>query len=356
MNAVIGFMLHGWRPLRIIALSFAILVAAEVMGHMFSHRLGPGRTMPDSEIDTKRILAWQLAESGVPVRVLVLGNSTANAGVVPEIIKHQLDGNANTFNGALSGYDYSIHQAITERIYLPLLRPQVVILCVTIMDFNLNEKGFSDNSRSLEDSTAWSLLMGAPSPTLNGLLYEYSALFRYSFSFQHWLRCSLSPSKRSEADNRWGAVPFDGSANPLAQIRGEVVNHLKDFEIGGQSREEMFALAKALRSRGLKPLIVNMPLSPKLWRLYPPIEADYKKYLEALNNQCRTFGFPLLDLHRILNLDEEAFVDEYHANELGRLEISRAIAKKLLIMIATTRNPLPSSDNDRIFRADVPGF
>jgi hypothetical protein len=309
--------------------AFAILVAAESIARLVSPRIGPALSNLDSQLDNKRTLAWQLARGGTRAQVLVLGNSTAYVGVVPEIVRKELPEGMTVFNGALAGYDYSIHKAFTEQFYLPLLSPKILVLCTTMMDFNLNESGFAENSRILEKSVPWSLLMDASTYSPQVLLYRWSALFRYSLNVQQWLRLSLGTARLYGTEDPFGFTPCDGNASPDERIRPLVIQHLQNFEIGGFSRSSLFQMVGDFRKNGFEILLVNMPVSPKLSRLLPTFETDYRRYAEDLYRKCEEYEIQLLDLNRVLSLQESDFADEYHANSSGRERISQAIGQRL---------------------------
>lgn len=319
----------------VIGFCLAVLILCEAALRITSLRLGPARTSTDSEVDYKRILAWRLAARDKKAHVLIVGNSTAAGGVVPKIVMDELGGRVNVFNGALSGYDYTIHKPVCDRFYIPVLHPEVVVLCAVMMDFNVNEAAFLEMGRALEKSEAWALLMDKPTSDPQIILYRVSALFRYGVNFQRWLHYVLRQSNSKGPQDPLGSEEYLGKVvGPGEPVREIILKHLQQFKIGGQSRSALFEMAKTLQNQGIGILVVNLPLSPKLWRLLGErFSEDYSRYIQDLRTECARAGIKILDLHEELHLEEKVFYEEYHTNHTGNERISRAIGQELKNMV-----------------------
>lgn len=315
---------HRLLVLGLVAVAFAAL--ANILLSANSARLGPGRVQRASSLDTKIGLAWALRDDGTVIDTVILGNSTADCGLDPDVMGDSSNGNVSSFNGALPGYDYEVHRPILRCVYDPLLAPRRLILGVSMMDANRNERGFRRNVENLISDPQWSLYLREAGGGVRESLFRHLALHRYGLTIQHSLRQALRAESRP---NPRGVSRFGEIAEPARPLRGEALGHFDSYALGGRSLDSLTCLIEEAQSEGRLRLVVNMPLSPRLFAEVEGFGEHYAEYEAALRALAAATGSGYVDGHGALALPEEAFSDEYHMNDFGRQALSELVAREL---------------------------
>jgi hypothetical protein len=77
--------------------------------------------------------------------------------------------------------------------------------------------------------------------------------------------------------------------------------------------------------RKIKPILLNMPLTPENLALMPP--GAYERYLDCLRTMANTHNVPLVDLNGDPRFAHSDFYDTAHMNATGGRKLLDAIAQ-----------------------------
>lgn len=110
-----------------------------------------------------------------------------------------------------------------------------------------------------------------------------------------------------------------------------------------QFKEQVSYLERLLelgRERGIKVILVNMPLTEDNVALMPP--GLYSRYMETLNTMCTKYSAQMLDLNEPRDFPKEYFEDSVHLNSKGGARFFEVLAEKIAkdSQVASTINAI----------------
>ncbi len=98
--------------------------------------------------------------------------------------------------------------------------------------------------------------------------------------------------------------------------------NLPMFQIQSTFLDKLLTLADG---RKIKPILLNMPLTPENLALMPP--GSYERYLDCLRTMAKTHNVPLVDLNGDSRFVHSDFYDTAHMNATGGRKLLDAIAR-----------------------------
>lgn len=327
----------SWRVPRGALGAVAIVAACELCLHLASRWLPDPMLWGTREVSAKVEQVRRKAAAGAaPVDVLILGPSHASVGLSP---RDMGAGAASIYNGALNGRTYPALEFVFRQVYQPLLQPRALVLAVSPLVLNAHNKWMERNSEQLfESAYPAALASHGPMRPWRLFLVEHVNLYRYRHT-QAGLRNGRVDSRR-----RLDEFGFVGAAAGVYRDTPEGLprDHpyrqiMHGFDFSGPSVDAFIRLLAWGREANVPITVVNMPFRAALLRISPSGAADYARYLAAMTDLQRTFGFLWLDYASAISLEDADFRDVDHLNASGVSKVSRRLGQDLASLAAAPR-------------------
>ena len=271
--------------------------------------------------------------------VVFVGSSIVQT-VNPRLVSRALGLERPAFNAALNGSGMQAWELWVRSIVVPKLQPKVVVLGFNaegLNDHGLQQREYYD---SMIGSTFGARLdgRGGMIDRFEGWWAEHSYLIRY----RTLLRKPWSAFKNQDADDKRAAVTELGTLESItgfmshpyrAQPPGLVPGwrrQFNDYTPGGSMLDRLDDLARFLEERGIRLLVVRMPISKDIVGVQPTWAADRERFSQVLDPFIEEKGIPFFDAESAVGSSPEVFVDSVHLNARG----SNVISAKLVEAIA----------------------
>jgi hypothetical protein len=330
--------LRGVRVPKGALLALALVVLCEVGLHVFADRLPDPVLWGAGEASAKVAQAEALGAAATGgIDILILGPSHASVGVSPHAMLDAADGaDLLIYNGGINGRDYPVLQFIFERVYLPTLRPKLIVLTASPIIFNVEHSMVAGNTLEFFE---------APMPkalSADGLegrwrrfLVNHVYLYRYrkrerGLAFG-WVggRRLLDDLGYHELNGEFDQEERERLFAPTHGYRGAWM----DYEFGGMSAQAFLSIIERAEDHGIKVVVVNMPFRPELLELPPGDgEAGYREYLKTMEQLRGNHKFHWLDYQSRMALSDADFRDVDHLNSTGTRKLSVQLAEDIRLL------------------------
>ena len=276
------------------------------------------------------------------IDVLFCGASVVHCGFDPAAVLRQGD-------EPLTGYNAGLHRGFVEIIgpwlewaAIPILRPKVLVVGLSIADLNDNGTLQREEPRKYRGS-----LLGRRDVigTLARRLEPRSAAFRNHRMLRSPRRLASAVAHRragtaaADVDVRasrvslgaWGEwTGFHGREFLTTENMYEHIAHgaLGDYRAGGEQVRIIEGWITRFRELVPEVVLSSVPLSTKLPEVLPHGDADMDDYAEVLRGIAARTGVPLLEPTPDL-VDEDDFADFVHVNEKGMAKLSASVGEQL---------------------------
>jgi hypothetical protein len=330
----------SWRVPRGAVGAVAIVAACELCLHLSSRWLPDPVLWGSKEVSAKVEQVRRKAAAGAaPVDVLILGPSHASVGLSPREMTATGADAVSIYNGALNGRTYPALEFVFRHVYRPLLQPRALVLAVSPIVLNAHNKWMERNSEQLFDSAYPAALAShGPMRPWRLFLVDHVNLYRYRHT-QAGLR-----DGRIDARRRLDEFGFVGAAAGVYRDTPEGLprDHpyrqiMHGFDFSGPSVDAFVRLLAWGREANVPIAVVNMPFRGALLRISPSGAADYARYLAAMTDLQRTFGFQWFDYAAAVRLEDADFRDVDHLNAAGVVKVSRRLGQDLASLTAPQR-------------------
>lgn len=266
--------------------------------------------------------------------VVTIGSSAIQTAVNPELLSELLGSDRPAFNAALNGITARTMEAWTRDVVLPRLRPDTVVIGVDSITFNDNSVTGAAIFDRLVGSRPYARLIDEGSLTRRVLyrLERVSFLVRYRRFFRRPARQGMAKKNKSHVSDLGFLLFAKVFHQRPYQVRDRQIEiwrkALFDYEAGGQERAALDRLIDDMRARGVKVLLVKMPVSPDWIGMHPRGAEDFARFEHVLEAFVRERDVPYADLwSRFTTLDD--FADPIHVNGAGQERFTRMLADLL---------------------------
>lgn len=321
-----------------------LVVLVEIGLHVFRQELPEPVLWGAGESGIKAAQASRIAASG-GVDWLVLGASHGSLGISPNALLKQPALNTcgpRVYNGALNGRTFSVGEFLLREHYLPLLRPQRLILAVHPLIVNANNAWMERNTAEF---------FAAPEPRSRlrrGLLGAWTRFLVgnvYLYRYRTWEPdLDLGFRNGKQVVDEWGYHPSRGQFDAAMRAKLAAANHpyqtiMARYETGGPSYEGLVAILELANAENLPVAVLNMPSRPEFFAIGTDGATDYAAYLGSMERLRTRYGFTWIDAQRDLQtLTDADFRDVDHLNVQGAEKLAGFVAPQLAAWCETVRN------------------
>ena len=274
--------------------------------------------------------------------VVVVGSSTAGAGVDPAVLAEAIDPvDPQGYVLWIPGANAAVLEIAATEMLPALVEPEVVVVALTSRELNDNydigafEVGLLPENlanslawRRITTPDQWGTRSEATASDLSGLV-RYRARLREPTSWISWITSDDDGAPWQMTQTGRLAAYVESSA-PLEASSGHLNREervLSNYAAGGT---QTVALTNALQApSGQRVLLVVLPTSQStFWPLHPNGSADVALAREAAALAAEQAGVEFLDLSDFGN-DDSWFSDSNHLNSIGSAQVSDLIAAAL---------------------------
>ena len=340
----------------------AVLAAGEVGARI----VGPEIPRTAGTEERAFVKADQMYERG-SADVAVLGSLETAGGLVPSIIEERAPEIGSVYNAALAGTFLPTYQEWAERVVIPALDPDVVVigmLPMTVADIEAVDSASYTEPRDAY-SDAMDQITGGSFGDLGWALRQRSALIRYRPELRQpdqlarGVRAVLRGGDDTAAPGPGTGMDWTTETDPATVLAntgpdGEVFDYhasslpidadplgsaiYRTFEEGSLDLQGIEELTAALRGDGVEPVIVVLPVDRG------PLEAGGAD-LSVLDAWTASLQDWAAD-HDVALLDEftapwpsDLFHDRNHLDVDGAAELSRVVGDWLAELCGEDRLP-----------------
>ncbi|GIU83429.1 MAG: hypothetical protein KatS3mg008_0204 [Acidimicrobiales bacterium] len=324
-------------PVSFLAALTCTLCLGELGARLLELRVGASVVWADSTTATKirRMSAIDCAD------VAFVGDSTVRDGVVPGEFTAADVAHRSAYNAALDAATPTLTARWTVDHVLPLLSPRLVVIGVSSASLNKwnrlgkaawraylsSRAGRSDLGRALEEAL-WTRLAIL---RVRGLLLRPEELAE-RFTDDR----DRHASEESDAGVEGLLISPDGSGLTRRRLRwrpgGPVARlvqteMLASWTLDPVELDSLSRLVTELRRRRVVPVLVVLPVTDEYLRLHPGGRADFRLFLDEIEELGREHDVTVLDFHSAEPATH--FADVHHLNEEGARSLTRNIARLL---------------------------
>lgn len=304
------------------------VLLAETAVRVFGSNLPVDLRWPFRDIGEKFQQMSTIEAAGREFDVVFVGSSMTQIGIDPESFSEE--SGVTAYNAAFTNASTEALELWTLNIVEPLIHPDTVVLGLSSRELNDRGVGLRDVSRLLLESPGYRRFT-APNLALRleATMDRISQLFRLRRSLRRPEMVAKAILGRSQS--AFGALgerslrdlPY---AFPRAFAQEFETRQLNNFTMGGEMLTALEGLASSLRERGIKLVIVNMPVTRDYLTLHPNGNEDYRSYLEMLKSFCELADVPLIDAYAAIS-DPSLFKDPVHLGPEGQELLSASLGE-----------------------------
>jgi hypothetical protein len=320
-----------------IPLAVLLVLLAELAIRAAEPKLQDPLLWPGWEAQNKVVAMDRLGGRG-GASVAFVGSSMVQAGLNAEIATRQLEGKRPAFNAALNGSDMRATDIWTREVVVPRLRPDVVVV-----GFNSGEL----NDHWNEPDSLYARLIESPYgkraageggvlAQIDAWLIDRSSLVRHRTVLRNPVdaftrdraqrRLRVDPLGRFLALENFQQRPYTSGLSKQLGAWDEV---FRNYRPGGLQFDALRRLVRDLTSRGIKVVLVRMPVTKDIIPLHPTGAADREAFGRALESFASSHPVAFLDGEATINYDTAQFVDPLHLNTTGERTLTTYVVGAL---------------------------
>ena len=312
------------RWVTILVTALAVLLVAEVAVRASASSLPTPRLWSGPEMPVKEEQMAALGSEG-GASVVFMGSSTMDAAADPSAF--ELQGADRPSYNASSGAGSMRMIDLWGRLeVLPALEPDVVVLGVVSRELNPNDAEQALNERNFLASKAVQRRLGTE-PILEqterqaadvSSLVEYRSVLRQPRRVRDTLRTGEFRSGEfgeiiADDGQYEGFLQHEiGDADESQAKVAQTV--LRDFEIGTAQVQTLRGLLQELTDRGIRVIVVNMPVSRSYVDAHPNGETGYLEAVTVVEQEASRVGARFVDIGP---WPDELMADAGHVNADG---------------------------------------
>lgn len=312
-----------------------VVVLLEGVAHLLAPHI-PGQLIWDTQFTQDK--ADQIAGMG-EVEIVYVGSSVVNAGIDPGLVANNSRFESG-YNSAIPSTTPSTWKIWMRDLVYPDLCPSVVVIGISVRDYNDGNVGIPFDLRSYLPSAGRLELYGQFSPaSLEQQIGRYSAFVRIRSRLREpekvarflvkgrvrgWPATVLTPDGRYTG---WDDNVFvDPSPEGIEQLTTKV---FVDFSVGGAEDLAVRSIIEDARSLGDRVVIVRMPtINQEIAQLLPAGRDDLDRFERQIERLGNDYDVPVIVYHD-MDDDKSLFGDLYHMNLAGTTELSIRLGRDL---------------------------
>jgi hypothetical protein len=319
---------------RILTLAIAIvttLAVAEFVVRAAGDRLPPGGEWPTQEYAIKAEQLERLEGRG-GAGIVAFGSSVIDVSFDPTLLSRAASPRGG-YNAGILGTSPTVIASWAKLVVLPATNPDVVLIAMSSRDLNANGVG----SRGLDEEFARSpevrrLVAGeGVADRIQRQLEDESELLGrrqslrrpfQSYGLWHPDVFGLDINERG-MDMEMRTKQYRGDPKLRAFFRA---NLLRQFRLSAEEIASLEGFVRELRGRGIRTVLVDVPITPLYIQLHPRGQADFDDYRAALDGVAKRAGAELMSFG---TWPDNLFVDPLHLNGVGARRLTTAIERNL---------------------------
>jgi hypothetical protein len=270
--------------------------------------------------------------------VVFVGTSLVNGAADAFVAARGVGGGHGAYNAALSAGLPLIMEPWTTDVVLPRLRPKLLVLGLSSMDF-ADSAAARTFEAALEDSPAGGQALGTESvlEKLDRWVTDRSDLWRHRFALREPRTVLNAIRGRAKTPSgEYGPVrPGGRTAYPQRRAGGPVGlgPPVQGWRLGRESPAAIRRLIRLAKAREVKVVLVDMPITQTYVDRHPQGERDFRRYVRALRELARSEQVRLLEYSstRAAHL----FVDQVHLRTAAGDAFTERLARQLRAELRT---------------------
>ena len=312
----------------------AVLLMAEMTSRLLSPSLpiDPGK-WPRIEMAQKLDQMRQLANDEEKVDVLFVGSSMMAGGIDP--VRFTEDSGLASYNAAFAGPSMRTITPWTLDIVVPLLEPEVVV--VGLQSRELSDNGpknevmyekFIASPGYREAASNIALQLGGKLENLSAFLKNRRILREPGQLFARDSKTALAEAAiRHEIGEQGRRNDEPGTYHSTEKFTRDLYEKtLIDFEIGGPELQALRELETGLSAKGIRLVIMNMPVTEDYWAAHEDPVGDRLEYRTALQELADSSEIQIIEAEDAFG-DVEEFRDPMHLDVGARETLAGALAE-----------------------------
>lgn len=298
------------------------LVAAELTARLTDDRLPQARIWHDPVAQVKHRALIRRRARGLTGGTVFAGSSQVLEGIRPSLAAPA--SGPCVYNAALHRSFLPLTEPWLQDVVLPLARPHLVVLGLSVLDLNDNGVAQHEVVRRFERSVARRQgLMAACVRTT----HQRSAAARVALggvlpSFQPR---SIRIGPEGEGTEFADAVEYRLSERKRAYIEQDLI---AEYHFGDETAVRLRRVVSAIREAGSEVVFLEMPVTDELVRMLPSGDRTIEATRNTLRERSRELAVRLIEDLRVME-DHRWFADCVHFNGRGMTEASHLVAEAL---------------------------
>lgn len=321
-------------PIAVIV-ALVVLLAGEGATRAIASRLDPPLRWQNWETQNKVDRIDALAARG-GASVVFVGSSMVNAAVDPAAFDRAAPRARPAFNAAVNGADARLVEPWLLDVVVPRLRPDVVVIGLSSRDLNDHAAHRQFDLFRASDEGQWVTGRRSIADRLERSAERWSFLVRYRDDLRRPRRLAghhdplrdvadVGPLGQLRALDIYEKATYAVTPHFVAEARADA---LHDYSIGGSQQAALRRTVSQLRARGVRVVLVEMPITADAIALHPRGATDYAAFHARLRGLAAATGVPLVDPGADF-ASTRWFFDPFHLNGTGRAAFTAALAHQL---------------------------
>lgn len=340
---------HSLRMPRGALSALGIILCVEGLLHIYEYRLPDPVLWGNIETSAKmhQAIFWN-EDRNESCDVLILGPSHARFGISPKVIHEAMgDMKLTVYNGALNGRTYSVLEFVLRKVYVPKLRPRVLVLAVNPLIFNRYNVWMEQNTSEFFEAPKPKALSSKNIARIwRTFLVDHINLYRYRERHKGLQTGHLGDGTCLD---EYGFSALQGIYDHKQRTWLNSPEHpyqqiMRKFDFGGPSAKAFVQILQYALDRKIHVFVVNMPFREGLLHISATGAEDYNQFLHEIQVLQYEYGFTWLDYQADLLLGDEDFRDVDHLNVQGARRLSIRLGEDLAKYIASKETMVLSCD------------
>lgn len=333
---------RGPRGVSLVVLIVVLVVLlAELAVRAAAPKLREPLLWPDWEAQHKVAAMDRLGVRG-GASVVFVGSSMVNAGANPSLASELLPRNRPAFNAALNGSDIFTTDLWTRNVVVPRLRPRVVVVGFNSGELNDHWEQPGLQRRFLQSPYGKRAAgKGGPVNRADVWLIEHSYLMRYRSVLRTPVDAFVGEDKAAinqrvdELGRLVALTKFQGRPYTagLSKDLGVWDTVFRNYRPGGRQFDALDRLVDSLTARGIKVVLVRMPVTKDIIPLHPQGAADRDRFGRALARFTAGHPVTFIDAEAAIGDSPSQYVDPVHLNNAGMDRCTAVIVEHLKKLI-----------------------
>ena len=312
-----------------------VVLAGEVTTRAVASRLDPPLRWQNWETQNKVDRIDALGARG-GASVVFVGSSMVNAAIDPDAFGRVAHRDRPAFNAAINGADARLVEPWLLDVVVPRLRPETVVIGVSSRDLNDQASHRQFDLFRTSDAGRWVMHHRALPDRIERAAERWSYLVRYRGDLRRPRRLAGHHDPLREVAHvgslgQLRALDIYATASYAVTphfVREARADALHDYSIGGAQLAALRRTVAGLRARGVRVVLLEMPVTADAIALHPRGAADYARFTTRLRGVADATGARLVDLTKTFD-STRLFFDPFHLNGSGRAVFTAAIADRV---------------------------